>query len=287
MPADIDLLREIPLFVTMDDEERTAIAAIMEEAHIEEDTVIFHENDQGGVLWIINRGKVELSVVDEEDEKVIVDILEEGEFFGEMSLLDGGTRSTTAIALTDVHAFTLERDDFLDLLRHRSDTAFDVVSALARRIRKTDYLLRRSVRNPNDVVEERETLGDRVADVVARFGGSWKFIIAFGVFMSIWIMLNTIFVLVRRADGQPFDPYPFILLNLMLSMLAALQAPFIMMSQNRQDAKDRIRSELDYQVNRKAELEILQLHEKVDQMNKALQLRMDRQWKLINVRLHR
>jgi uncharacterized membrane protein len=142
------------------------------------------------------------------------------------------------------------------------------MTALARRFRKTDELLRRRVPNPNKVVEGQQTFGERVADNVARFGGSWSFIFFCGAVLLVWVAVNTI--LVRNVGKEAFDPYPFILLNLVLSMMGAIQAPVIMMSQNRQDANDRIRSELDYQVNLKAELEIMQLHEKFDRLRAEL-----------------
>ncbi len=144
------------------------------------------------------------------------------------------------------------------------------MAALAKRIRRADALIRQQVRNPNEVVEMKETIGDRVADKVASFGGSWWFIGSFLGFMLAWVSVNTYLL----ARGRAFDPYPFILLNLFLSMLAALQAPVIMMSQNRQDAKDRIRSELDYAVNLKSEVEIAELHEKLDRLRGELLLRL-------------
>jgi CRP/FNR family transcriptional regulator, cyclic AMP receptor protein len=269
MPADPELLTSVPFFQTLDADERAAVSALMREETIAAGTTVFREADSGGILYIIGRGKVELSVIDEDRRKVVVDILADGEFFGELSLLDGGGRSATAVAVEEVRAFCLEREPFLDLLRRRPQVALEVLAAFAKRFRKTDELLRRRVPNPNEVVEERETFGERVADGVARFGGSWSFITAFGAFLVSWILINTVFV-IGRAKGEPFDPFPFILLNLFLSMLAAIQAPVIMMSQNRQDAKDRIRSELDYQVNLKAELEIMQLHEKFDELRREI-----------------
>ena len=269
MAADPALLTTVPFFQTLDADERAAVAALMREETIAAGTTVFREADEGGILYIIGRGKVELSVIGEDRRKVVVDTLAGGDFFGELSLLDGGGRSATALAVEEVHAFLLERAPFLDLLRRRPDVALDVLAAFARRFRKTDELLRQRVQNPNEVMEDRETLADRVADGVARFGGSWSFIFSFGAILLVWILINTVFV-VGRVKGEPFDPYPFILLNLFLSMLAAIQAPVIMMSQNRQDAKDRIRSELDYQVNLKAELEILQLHEKFDDLRREV-----------------
>ncbi len=268
MPADPEMLTTVPFFQTLDADERAAVAALMHEEEIAAGTTIFREHDPGGILYIITRGQVELSVIGEDRSKVVVDILLPGELFGEVSLLDGGLRSATAVALEDMGAFCLEREPFLALLGRRPEVALDVLGAVARRFRKTDELLRRRVPNPNEIVEERETFGDHVADGVAKFGGSWRFIFAFAAVLLGWVGMNTVLVLARR--GEPFDPYPFILLNLFLSMLAAIQAPVIMMSQNRQDKKDRIRSELDYQVNLKAELGVMQLHEKFDDLRREI-----------------
>ena len=268
MPARPEMLEGIPFFQTLDGDERAAVAALMKEARFPRGATVFREKDEGGVLYVIRGGKVELSVIGEDGEKVVVDVLEPGEFFGEMSLLDGGGRSTSAVALEDVQTYSLAREEFLGLLRRRADVALDVMAALARRFRKTDELLRRRMPNPNKVVRQRETFGERVADSVAKFGGSWSFIFSFAGVLLSWIAVNAI--LLRNVGNGPFDPYPFILLNLFLSMLAAIQAPVIMMSQNRQDSKDRIRSELDYQVNLKAELEIMQLHEKFDRLQQEL-----------------
>jgi CRP/FNR family cyclic AMP-dependent transcriptional regulator len=269
MQARPEVLAGIPFFQTLNDEERAAVSALMKEARFAAGATVFREKDPGGVLYVIRGGKVELSVLGEDGAKVVVDVLQPGEFFGEMSLLDGEGRSTSAVALEELEAYSLARDEFLSLLRRRADVALDVVAALARRMRKTDELLRRRVPNPNEVMAEQETFGEHVADGVARFGGSWSFIFFFGGVLLTWVIVNTI--LIRNVGGkEPFDPYPFILLNLFLSMLAAIQAPVIMMSQNRQDSKDRIRSELDYQVNLKAELEIMQLHEKFDRLREEL-----------------
>jgi|SRR6185295_2015185 uncharacterized membrane protein len=266
MPARPEMLESVPFFQTLDGDERAAVAALMKEARFTAGATVFREKEPGGVLYVIRAGKVELSVVGEDGAKVVVDVLAPGEFFGEMSLLDGGGRSTSAVAVEEVEAYSLSREEFLGLLRRRADVALDVMAALARRFRKTDELLRRKVPNPNEVADEQETFGERVADGVARFGGSWAFIFAFATVLLSWVAINTILIMGKEA----FDPYPFILLNLFLSMLAAIQAPVIMMSQNRQDARDRIRSELDYQVNLKAELEIMQLHDKFDRLREEL-----------------
>jgi CRP/FNR family cyclic AMP-dependent transcriptional regulator len=272
MPAQPELLRSVHFFQTLDDDDLAMVAGLMDEARFPPGAVIFRENDPGGTLFVVSEGRVQLSIRDDDGNTILLDTLDPGEFFGEVSLLDGGSRSATAAALeNEVLAFSLSRETLLSLIRRRSDVALDMVTALGRRLRKTDESLRRRVRNPNEVLEERSTLAERIADAVARFGGSWSFIISFGVVLTAWVLLNTAFLLVHRANGEPFDPYPFILLNLVLSMLAALQAPVIMMSQNRQDAKDRVRSELDYHVNVKAELEILQILERVDAMKHQIE----------------
>jgi len=267
MPTDAELLREIPLFQTMDDNERAEVAALTDEAHFAEGQRLFHEHDIGGICYVLRRGRVELSVIDETGDKLVVDVLEPGELFGELSLFDGGSRSAGAVALTEVDALVLERDEFLAFLKRNPDAALDVLAALTKRIRRADTLLKHRIQNPNELIQERETVGNRIADAVAAFGGSWRFIILFLSMMLVWITANLLV-------GKAWDPYPFILLNLVLSMLAALQAPVIMMSQNRQDAKDRIRSEADFQINVKAEVEIAELHEKLDKL--AGELRLDR-----------
>ena len=259
MAADAELLKEIPLFQNMDDEERAAVAALTEEASFSPGQQLFHEKDLGGICYVIRSGRVELSVKDETGDKLVVDVLEKGELCGELGLFDGGTRSATGIALENTETLILERAEFLDFLLRNPHAALDVLAALAKRIRRADQLLKHRVQNPNELIEGEETFGNRIADAVAAFGGSWRFIIFFLTGMLIWIAYNSI-------TGKHFDPFPFILLNLILSMLAALQAPVIMMSQNRQDAKDRIRSEADYQVNVRAEVEIAELHEKLDRL---------------------
>lgn len=137
------------------------------------------------------------------------------------------------------------------------------ISELEKRVVQTVIERKLIARDPNRSFADDRTFGERIADRVASFGGSWTFIIIFGSILLVWVVLNS-FVLVRYGDN--FDPYPYILLNLFLSMLAALQAPVIMMSQNRQAIKDRLDAQHDYEVNLKAELEILGLHQKLDDL---------------------
>jgi CRP/FNR family cyclic AMP-dependent transcriptional regulator len=263
-----DFLKDIKLLQGLDDEERTALAALMEDVTFTDGQQIFKEDDVGGIFYVLRSGWIELSIEDEDNKKVVIDRLGPGEVFGELSLLDGGTRTATATALTEVQAVSLKRPEFLDFLRRRPDASLDLLSALAKRLRQADALLKARVENPNLIIEEQATWPQRIADGVASFGGSWAFILTFAGITAGWITINSIL-------GEPLDPFPFILLNLALSTLAALQGPVIMMSQNRQDAKDRIRAEADFHVNVKAEAEILELHDKLDRLRLELNLKLE------------
>jgi CRP/FNR family transcriptional regulator, cyclic AMP receptor protein len=266
MSTTANLLAEVPLFALMDDDERAALAEILELRHFDKGDTIFAFGDAGDALYVIRSGVVQVFVENNEGEKIIVGENSAGEIFGEISLLDGGPRTATAVATEDTDVFELERKDLEQMLRRYPHAGMDLLTVMGRRLRATDELLRTHVtRNLNVEEEERLTFGQRVADRVAAFGGSWTFIITFGVVLAVWVVLNSLVFAIK-----PFDPYPYILLNLVLSMLAALQAPVIMMSQNRQSAKDRLKGDLDYEVNLKAELEVAQLHSKVDRIYETM-----------------
>jgi uncharacterized membrane protein len=194
-----------------------------------------------------------------------------GDVFGDISMFDGGPRTATAVATEETEVLFLDKEGLLELIKKHPHAGIDLLSVMGKRLRATNELLRSQVsRNLNVEEEERLTFGARIADKVAEFGGSWTFIILFGITMALWMGINV--ALGRRA----WDEYPFILLNLMLSTLAALQAPVIMMSQNRQASKDRLKGDLDYEVNLKAELEVAQLHSKVDRIYEEMQAHFDR-----------
>jgi uncharacterized membrane protein len=200
-------------------------------------------------------------------EKIVLSENEQGDVIGELSFLDGGPRTATAVAREDTQMLVLDRVRLLDFIDQHPHAAMDVLTVIGRRLRATDELLRTQVsRNPNVEEEDRLTFGQRIADKVASFGGSWTFIIIFGVILAIWVIFNSTALLAKH-----FDPYPYILLNLFLSMIASIQAPVIMMSQNRQSAKDRLKSDLDYEVNLKAELEVAHLHRKVDHIYERIE----------------
>jgi uncharacterized membrane protein len=260
MSTDAALLSDISIFKLLDADERSVVAQQIDQRHFPAGTTIFRAGDRGGAMYVVRAGKVEVWLYDEDHQRVVLDVIEEGGLFGELSLLDDHPRSATATAVTDLDVLMIDREDLRLLFAQKPEAALDVLAVLGQRIRQTDQIIRsRAARNANEVIEEQLTVGQRLADRIAAFGGSWKFITSFAVVLIAWMMVNAVL-------QHPFDPFPFILLNLVLSSLAALQAPVIMMSQNRADAKDRIRSELDFQVNRKAELEIAELHVKLDEV---------------------
>ena len=267
MATNVALLTDVPLFQLIDDQERATLADLMSTRSFEKGETIFEEGQPGETLFVIHQGRVQVFCHSDSGEKIVLAENEPGDVFGEISLLDGGPRTASAVAIEPTRALTIDREKLYELVQRQPHVAIDLLTVMGRRMRATDELLRSHVtRNPNLEEEERLTFGERIADKVATFGGSWTFIITFGCVLLVWIVLNSILLATR-----PFDPYPYILLNLVLSMLAALQAPVIMMSQNRQAAKDRLKADLDYEVNMKAELEVAQLHRKIDRLSETLQ----------------
>ncbi|HVY61422.1 MAG TPA: DUF1003 domain-containing protein [Planctomycetota bacterium] len=245
------VLQEIPLFSTLPAADLDVLATRCRAAAFEAGAKIFASGDPGDVFYAITRGRVRVWQKDDDGEEVTFGVLGPGEFFGELSLLDGEPRSANATALERTELVALERAELLRLLEERPRMAVAVLTATGKRLREANQFLRtRASRNVNEEAEEG-TVGERVADLVAAFGGSWTFIFVFGGILFGWIGLNSVQFLFH-----PFDPAPYIGLNLVLSCIAALQAPFIMMSQNRQSAKDRLKADLDYQVNLKNEVSL-------------------------------
>jgi CRP/FNR family cyclic AMP-dependent transcriptional regulator len=270
MPSDPLLLADIPLFQLLEDDERAVLAPQIDELHFPAGQTIYRVGEPGGAMYAVREGEVELWLYDEDQQRVTIGKYGPGEMFGDLSLLDAEPRSTTATTLADTTVLLVDRDDLTLLFTRKPHAALDVLTTLGKRIRTTERIVRsRASRNINEEYEDNLTLGQHLADKIASFGGSWTFVISFVSILLLWILINSILMLFSRA----WDPYPFILLNLFLSCLAALQAPIIMMSQNRADAKDRLRSEADFHVNLKAELEIAELHQKLDALAEELRKR--------------
>lgn len=258
MPCDPKILRNIPLFALLDDDEAAILAHQVEHRTFVRNQKIYKIGDASAKSYILIEGHIHVTTVDEDQQELLVDEPQPGEFFGFASMIDQTTHQTAAIALEDSECIEFDRSDILELLSRKPHAGLDLLTVLGRQFHTSQALVRqRAARSANDIIEEETTFGDHIADEVARFGGSWSFIISFAVVLIVYTAVNI------YLDKKAWDPYPFILLNLFLSMLAAIQAPVIMMSQNRQDTKDRLRSELDFEVNKRAENEIQALSKKV------------------------
>ena len=287
MPADETNLSEeaqslarVPLFKRLEPHELEKLAEEIDQVNYPAGETIFNEHDRGDSLYVVETGAVRIWVYDEDVKEVTLAELKAGDFFGELAVLDRGERSSSATAIADTHLHRLSSDDFQQFLMDHPDASIDVICEIAQRMRQTNQLVsQRAARNINVEMEQRSTIGQRIADKVASFGGSWTFIIIYLSFLIAWMAFNT-FVLIHYGHGEngaQFDPYPYILLNLMLSMTAALQAPIIMMSQNRAAEKDRLAAEQDFKVNLKSEMMLEELIRKqrardaqMDHLNSAL-----------------
>lgn len=255
----LEALRSVPLFASLDDDAARDLRNLLSEKTVPQNTRLFRQGDTGDAMYLIESGRVRISIRDDEKQEVTLAELAQGDFFGEMSIIDGRQRSADAQVIESARLAVLSRDAFLLFVRTKPDVALEMLSALTDRLRRTDDLLRSRVsRNANDEEKARLTLADRAADMIAEFGGSWKFI---GLSMGLiffWIIFNSVILL------RGFDPAPYQMLNLALAVVAGMQAPIIMMSQNRQGEKDRLRADLDYQVNLKNELSLAELLRRLD-----------------------
>jgi len=265
MPCSPEILKQVPLFSLLDADETAVLAGQVELKTFAPRQRIYKPGDVGGQAYVMVSGRVRVTTVDEDQQEVIIDEPSHGEFFGFASMLDGTPHQTQAIALEETMCVEVDRRDIAILLERKPHAGMDMLSVLGRQFHASQQLVRiRSQRNANEVIETQSTHGERLADSVARFGGSWAFIIAVCVALTIYAGINVM------LKGAAWDPYPFILLNLFLSMMAAIQAPIIMMSQNRQDSKDRVRSELDFEVNRRAASDIQGLARKINMLGEQL-----------------
>jgi CRP/FNR family transcriptional regulator, cyclic AMP receptor protein len=265
MPCDPAELKHVPLFALLDDDEIAVLAAQVELKSFAARQRIYKTGDPGMHAYILMSGSVQVSIVDDDHQEVVVDQPGHGEFFGFASMLEQTPHQTSAMAMEPSTCVEVSRDDIAILLQRKPMAGMDMLTVLGHQFHASQQLVRiRASRNANEVIEDEYTFAERIADEVASFGGSWTFIITFLVVLIVYTCINV------AMRGKAWDPYPFILLNLFLSMLAAIQAPVIMMSQNRQDKKDRLRSELDFDVNRRAESEIQNLSRKLNLLNDKL-----------------
>jgi len=265
------LLGTVPMFKLLDTDERSELAALLDEASYAKGETIFEAGDPSGRMFVVCSGVVELSTTDKLGQKLVLTEAGPGDMFGELSLLDAGPRSANARVVEDAELLVLGRDELLHFIRHKPDAALDMMATMARRLRETDLKLRQmAVRNVNEEIEQKLTPVERVTDWIAAFSGSIYFLLLHVVWFAIWIGLNSGLV------GAPFDPFPFGLLTMVVSLEAIFLSVIVLLSQNRQAAKDRIRSDIEYDVNLKAELEVTHLHQKVEHLHAAVLSRLGR-----------
>jgi CRP/FNR family cyclic AMP-dependent transcriptional regulator len=255
----LDAIRSVPLFASLDDQAASELRNLLRIRDIAAGAGLFRAGDQGDAMYLIESGRVRISLTDDDGRDLVLAELARGDFFGEMAIIDGKQRSADAAITEDARLAVLSRDSFLRFIDSNPSVALAMLSATFSRLRRTDKLLQQRVsRNVNEEQKKRMTVGDRAADALAEFGGSWKFIGVALALIGVWIVLNA-FVLFSG-----FDPKPFAMLNLVLAVIAGLQAPIIMMSQNRQSEKDRLRADLDFQVNLKNEISLAEVLRRLD-----------------------
>jgi uncharacterized membrane protein len=265
MACNPEVLKHVPLFALLDEEETAVLAAQVRLKTFAPRQRIYKIGDSSGQAYVVVSGRVRVSTVDQDHQEVVVDEPSHGEFFGFASMLEQTSHQTEATAIEEVVCLEVDQKDIAVLLQRKPLAGMDMLRVLGRQFHASQQLVRlRANRHPNDVIEKDATFGERIADVVAGFGGSWTFILSFFFALTIYMTIDS------AMGAKAWDPYPYILLNLFLSMLAAVQAPIIMMSQNRQDTKDRLRGELDYDVNRRAEAEIQGLARKLNLLGEKI-----------------
>ena len=273
MATDVALLAGVPFFQYLDDEEREVLAQQLDVVRLPKGDTVFHVDDPGGILYVIRQGCVEVFLKDDTGERIVLETPGPGEVFGELSFLDGGARSASVVVTEDLEALAVDRDDLNHLFRTHPQAGLDIIAAMGKRLRRSVDLLRHTAsRNVNEEVEDRRTTVERWADWIAAYSGSISFLMLHIVFFAVWIGLN-----VKWPWWTPpmFDPVPFGLLTMVVSLEAIILSVFVLLSQNRQAAKDRIRGDIEYEVNLKAELEVAQLHEKIDRLHAEALGRLD------------
>jgi uncharacterized membrane protein len=261
MPCDPTVFENIPLFELLDEGGRQALAEVIDEVKLKQGEVLFQAGEPGDSLFVVREGEVELFIKDNVGQKIVLNNAGAGDMFGELSMLDNGPRTATAVASVESNLLMLDRDDLLLLFQQRPNAALHMLAAMSAMTRKADELLRTRVsRNVNEEVEVKSTAIQKVADWLAWFSGSMPFLLIHTLWFFLWITLNTLIL------PQPFDPFPFGLLTMIVSLEAIFLSCFVLISANRQAEKDKVRSDIEYEVNIKAELEVAHLHEKTDRI---------------------
>ena len=261
---DPSFLQHIKLFATLDEDERAVLAQVCDHRTVEENEMIFAAGEPGDSMFMMMSGSVELFVKDTAGQKIVLNTVHTYDVFGELSLLDGGSRTASATATERTEMVTLDREDLLMLFKKRPEAALDMLAAVGGMTRKANALLRQRVaKNVNEAVEiDRGGVVLRVADWVANFSGSITFLVVHVALFTGWIVFNTLPV--------AFDPFPYNLLTMTVSLEAIILSTLLLFSSNRQGARDRIRADVEYEINLKAELEVAHLHEKTDKIHEDM-----------------
>jgi uncharacterized membrane protein len=268
------MLSNVPFFALLDDQERATLADRLDAISIPAGNTLFNRGDPGDSLYVVRRGVVELWITNDTGERIVLETAREGDFFGEISLLDGGPRNAAALVTEDLDALVVDRGDLDEFFRLRPAAALDLLAATGRRLRETSNLLARTAsRNLNDEERDTRTRVMKIADWISEFSGSLPFLFIHILIFAAWIVLNVQPVASTRIGG--FDPFPFGLLTMVVSLEAIILSVFVLLSQNRQAARDRVRNDVEYEVNLKAELEIAHLHVKFDMLNAEVLARLD------------
>ena len=266
MPCDVRKFDEIEFFSHLTDDDRSALSEVVDAIELVPGKTLFVAGEPGDSLFVVRKGEVELFIRDTAGQKIVLNVARPGDIFGELALLDTGARTATAVALEDSELLELDREDLLVLFRRNPDAALRLLAAMGHMTRKADELLRTRVsRNANEEAEENLTVIQKVADWIAWFSGSMYFLALNLIWFVVWILLNE-----GPFGVAHFDPYPFGLLTMIVSLEAIFLSCFVLISQNRQAEKDRVRSDIEYDVNIKAELEVAHLHEKTDQIHEEM-----------------
>lgn len=275
--VDVEILRQIPMFELLDERELEVLAGQLEIEQYVANQIIFTAGEEGGEMYLVQRGRVEVFVRDVSHARVTIDHLEVGEIFGDLSLLDNQPRSASAKALADTTLIVIDRDDLLALVRTHPAAALDIMAMLGKRLRATDTLVKsrvtaRDINAEIEYVENKLNFGERLADLLTMVSGDIRFVYFNFSLFFVWIVVNLGLI----PGVAAFDPFPFGLLTMIVSLEAIFLSLFVLMSQNRQAERDRVRNDIEYQVNLRAELEIRELHDRLDDLEGMIARSMPR-----------
>ena len=266
-----ELLRDVPFFSQLDQRERQNLARLLNTKTFHSGDSIFLVGEPGDSLFIVKRGRVEIFLRDNTGQKIPLTLVEARGMFGELSVLDRGPRSASACALEECELLMLDHEHLETFLQASPHALSGMLQVLGERLRHADSLLRgQSVVNPNQAIENKLSLLQRWATMVADFSGSIVFLVSNVAFFVAWIVLNC--GLLPGVDA--FDPYPFGFLTMFVSLEAIMLSILVLLSQNLQSAREKVRNDIEYDVNVRAELEVTHLHTKVDLLHAELLARL-------------